>query len=115
MILVNWFFNRKVRNGCRKVRKCCCLLNGLLDYWIVRQFVKFKTNESKKSKNLAIYFLAPIASPVRFARVQRKSFCGAKQNKRLQYIAGLAPKIQTIKGLRFMKCFKLNILNILMF
>ena len=36
------------------------------------------------------------------------------QKKRLQCIAGLAPKIQTIKELRFMKCFKLNILNILM-
>ena len=58
--------------------------------------------------------LAPIASSVRFARVQRKSFCGATQNKRSQCIAGLAPKIQTIKGLRFMKCFKLNILNFLM-
>jgi hypothetical protein len=58
--------------------------------------------------------LAPIASPVRFARVQRKSFCGVTHNKRLQCIAGLAPKIQTIEGLRFMKCFKFNILKILM-
>jgi len=33
-------------------------------------------------------FLAPIASPVHFARVQWKSFCAGVRRKRLQRIAG---------------------------
>jgi hypothetical protein len=36
--------------------------------------------------------LAPIASPVRFARVQWKSFCAEPRHKRFERIAGKAPK-----------------------
>jgi hypothetical protein len=49
----------------------------------------FKEINIKKTDSTS---LAPIASPVRFARVQWKSFCAGVRHKRLERIAGTAPK-----------------------
>jgi len=52
-----------------------------------------------KLRQLLVYYKtgllrapAPIASPVRFARVQRKSFCAEAGHKRLERTAGRVPE-----------------------